>query len=117
MADYKIVSAQELKNKLDSKEDFLLVNVLSASSFEGMRIPGSVNVDVHESGFVERMEKVTEGDKDKEIIVHCSSATCQASPSAARKLVEEGYTNVADFEDGLAGWKEAGYPLEGVMVE
>lgn len=113
----KIISAEELKNKLEKGGDFLLVNVLSESSFEAMRIPGSVNVDVHVPGFLEKMAKVTGGDKDKEIIVHCSSATCQASPSAARKLKEEGYTNVTEFQDGLAGWKEAGYKMEGAMVE
>lgn len=117
MSKYKTVSTEDLKNKLDSEDDFLLVNVLSESSFESMHIPGSVNVPAHADNFLERMEEITEGNKDKEIVVHCSSASCQASPGAARKLVEAGYSNVADYEDGLAGWKEAGYEFEGAMAE
>lgn len=113
--DFKIISPQELKNKLDAKEDFLLINVLSDSAFEAMHILGSVNADVHQPDFLQNMEKITDGNKDAEIIVHCSSATCQASPSAARKLIERGYTNVTEFEQGLVGWKKAGYKLEGLM--
>jgi len=32
---------------------------------------------------------------------------------AAQKLEEMGYTNVSDFEDGYAGWRQAGHPLVG----
>ncbi|MDX1607826.1 MAG: rhodanese-like domain-containing protein [Candidatus Spechtbacterales bacterium] len=117
MPDYKIVSAKDVKNKLEEGGDVLVINVLSESSFNSMHIPGSINIDVHQDDFLENVKKATGGDKDKEIIVHCSSESCQASPGAARKLVEAGYTNVADFEGGLAGWKEAGYKLEGAMAE
>lgn len=111
------LTREELKDKLDNKEDFLLVNVLSEESFESLHIPGSKNVDVHKDDFLEKMEELTEGDKDKEVVVYCSSFSCQASPSAARKLTEAGYNDVADFEGGLADWKEAGYPLEGAMAD
>ncbi|MEX2144845.1 MAG: rhodanese-like domain-containing protein [Candidatus Spechtbacterales bacterium] len=112
MADLKNILTKVLKEKLDSHEDFLLVNVLSKESFEFMHIPGSLNADVHQDDFLEKMEELTGGDKGKEIVVYCSSATCQASPSAARKLAEAGYSNVAHFSEGLAGWKEAGYEFE-----
>ncbi len=116
--DYKtITSAEEVKQKLDNGEDFLLVNVLAKSSFDAMRIPGSKHADVNQPDFLEKMEELTGGDKGAEIVVYCSSPTCQASPAAAQKLVEAGYTNVADYEGGLSGWKEAGYELEGEATE
>jgi rhodanese-related sulfurtransferase len=49
--------------------------------------------------------------KDKDIIVYCASFECHASPTAARKLEQLGYTRVIDYEGGLQDWKEAGYPL------
>ncbi|MDX1535974.1 MAG: rhodanese-like domain-containing protein [Candidatus Spechtbacterales bacterium] len=113
MADYKTISAKDLKQKLDSDEEFLLVDVLSEASYESMHIPGAINVDVHQDDFMEKMKEKTDGDKEKEIVVYCASPQCQASPSAAQKLVDAGYENVSDFEGGLSGWKEAGYDLEG----
>lgn len=116
MSNLKIIKIEELKEKLDKVDDTLLVNVLSNSSYEAIHIPKSINIDISQSDFLEKIEEVVGGYKNKEIIVHCSSGTCQSSPAAARKLMEAGYTNVFDYEDGIAGWKDAGYLLEGAMV-
>jgi rhodanese-related sulfurtransferase len=43
------------------------------------------------------------------IILYCRSGN--VSQSAARFLVEQGYTNVADLRGGYAAWNAAGYPL------
>ena len=105
----KIIKAEELKKKIDSGEDFVLIDVLSKESFEVQHIPKSISIPVGE--LEERASKELP-EKNKEIIVYCASKTCQASPAAAKKLEELGYKNVTDFEDGLAGWKEAGYEFE-----
>ncbi len=55
--------------------------------------------------------------KDKEIVVYCASFECRASPAAARKLEELGYTRVLEYEGGLADWRDAGYPLESAKGE
>lgn len=102
----KTITAKELKKKLDGKKDFILIDVLSKESFDAKHIPGSINIPV---GEIEQNAPKEFPDKGKEIIVYCASESCQASPNAARKLKEMGYKNVVDFEEGLAGWKEAGY--------
>lgn len=51
--------------------------------------------------------------KDAEIVVYCANADCTASPELAEKIEEMGYSNVSDFEKGLAGWENAGYELIG----
>lgn len=116
MPEYKIISREELKNKLDAGDNFLLIDVLSSSSFDAIRIPGSINVDVHEPSFIERMGKVTKGGKNIEIVVYCSSPTCQMAPSAARQLIEAEYKNVYVYEAGISEWKDAGYPMEGSTI-
>ena len=113
---FKTITRDELKEKLDRKDDFALINVLADSSYEAMHIPGSINIDVHQPDFLEKIAKAVP-EKDKEIVVHCSSFTCQSSPTAAKKLVEAGYTNVADFSGGLADWKDGDFKLEGTAVE
>ena len=104
------VSTDELKKKIDSNADFVLVDVLSESSYGARHIPGAKNIPKGEIG--ERAPKELP-DKEKEIIVYCSSSTCAASPQAAEKLKEMGYTNVKHYKDGLAGWQEAGNKFEG----
>lgn len=42
------ISTSELKNKLDAKESFLLVNALSDIEFGLEHIPGSINIPVGE---------------------------------------------------------------------
>ena len=117
LMDYKKITRDELKTKLDNKDDFLLVNVLSAASFETLRIKGSINIDIAQPDFLEQLNKATGGDTSKEIVVYCSSAVCQASPSAARKLSDAGYMNVSTYEGGLADWREAQYPMQGALAK
>jgi len=105
----KTISAEELKEKIDAKEDFVLVNVLSKESYEARHVPTSINIPVDE---VESRASSELPDKNKEIIVYCASKTCLASPRAAKKLEEMGYTNVTEYEAGIAGWQDAGYEFE-----
>jgi rhodanese-related sulfurtransferase len=98
------ISAQELKKKLDSGDDFKLINVLTEESFRKEHIPGSINIP-----YTEIAQHKDELDKDEEIIVHCSDEKCDASPTAANKLEKLGYEDVKDFEGGMREWKEKGY--------
>jgi len=104
-----LISTDELKQRLESDRPPVLINVLPQSAHEAKHIPGSVNVPVDDIEQVKRLVPNT----DDAIVVYCANADCEASPKAARALEDMGYTNVADFEDGYAGWRRAGYPLVG----
>ena len=109
----KLIDAKELKTKLDSKEDFILLNVLTEYNFELQRIPDSVNIPAED---IEKRALIELTDKHKEIVVYCASLQCQASNFSALALEKLGYSNVVRYEAGLAGWVEAGYELEGTDV-
>jgi 3-mercaptopyruvate sulfurtransferase SseA len=55
--------------------------------------------------------------RDDEIVVHCSNPSCMASVALYQLLERNGYRNLRRFAGGLQAWQEAGYPLEGTMVE
>lgn len=103
------ISADELKDALEGDRPPVLINALPREAHEARHIPGSVNVPVEAADRVEALVPNT----DDMIVVYCANADCTASPKLARKLEERGYTNVADFEDGYAGWRQAGHPLVG----
>ncbi|MDA2936038.1 rhodanese-like domain-containing protein [Patescibacteria group bacterium AH-259-L05] len=111
MKDFKEITREELKQKIDRKEDFILIDTLGEESYAKRHLPGTLCIDAHKDDFVEQVEKQIL-DKNKEVIVYCASFSCQLSPYVAKKLVEAGYTNVKDFEGGLKDWEEAGYSFE-----
>ena len=103
------ITTQELKQKIDSGNKFELIDVLPKESYEGRHLPKAKSIPVNE--LADRAEKEL-SDKEKEVVVYCASKECQASPTAAKKLIEMGYKKVVDFEDGLAGWQDAGFDFE-----
>lgn len=109
----KQITTEEVKKLVDSKaDDYTLVDVLSAKSFEGMHVPSSHNI-AYAPGFAEAFAKALPVPKDARIIVYCASSGCQLSHLAADELEKAGYTDVYHYVDGLAGWKNAGYEFEG----
>jgi rhodanese-related sulfurtransferase len=105
----KLISREELKQKLDRGDEFKLVMVLGEWAYRAKHIPGSIHVDTPEKGA--RLLH-----RDDEIVVYCSGADCVASVAAYTMLTSRGYTHVRRFAGGLIEWEQAGYPLEGEMV-
>lgn len=103
------ISTEALKDALGSETPPVLINTLPRDAHEAKHIPGSVSVPVDD---LDRVEDLVPN-KDEPIVVYCANADCDASPKAAETLEEMGYTNVTDFEDGYAGWRQAGHPLVG----
>lgn len=108
---FEIVDRDNLRGWINNKKDFVLIDVLSAKSYEDKHLPGAHNVSVDAKSFTKDVEKIA-GGKEKPVVVYCSSESCQASPKAADKLVKVGFKEVYDFEGGIADWQDAGYPFE-----
>jgi rhodanese-related sulfurtransferase len=108
----KTISASELKSALEGEHPPVLINALPRDAHEARHIPGSISVPVENA---EQVEDIVPN-RDEPIVVYCANADCDASPKLAHKLEERGYTNVADFEDGYAGWRQVGHPLVGTDV-
>lgn len=106
------ISAQDLYKRMNSKIRPVLINALSKDAYQAKRIPGSINITEEN---LECAEHVIP-DKDQDIVVYCANADCDASPKLAEKLMDMGYSNVWDFEEGLAGWRSEGYSLTGTEV-
>lgn len=108
----KIISAKQLKEKIESREDFYLIDTLQKNSFDSRHIPTAKHVE-YGMGFVKKFKTEIGAPKDAEIIVYCASSGCQLSVLAAEELKKEGYVNVVHFVDGLSGWIQEGYKFEG----
>ena len=99
-----LITREELKEKLDSGDDFKLVMVLDESAYKSAHIPGSINIYATD---------ITKGklDPEEEIVVYCNGFSCPASVLAFQRLEAAGYTNVRRYAGGIPDWEDAQYPL------
>lgn len=107
----RTITAPRLKELLDHRDDLLVINALEPRVFDREHIPGSHNIPNAADGFVGRVTDLADR-KDQPIVVYCADKTCTASVEAGTRLEDAGFTNVTHFEDGMAGWKLAGYDVE-----
>lgn len=103
------IRRDELRDKLERGDDFVLLETLSARSFAGGHIPGARNLPPGEAR-TRAAELIP--DLGTEVVVYCASFTCDASTRVAAILERLGYTRVFDYHGGKMDWKEAGLPLE-----
>lgn len=103
------ITARDLRERMTSEDRPVLINALSEDAFRSKRIPGSINLTEEH---LECAENVIP-DKNQDIVVYCANTDCDASTKLAESLTEMGYTNVWDFEEGIAGWRNAGFRLTG----
>jgi rhodanese-related sulfurtransferase len=107
--DMKLISREDLKQKLERGDRFQLVMALGDWEYRAKHIPGSLH-------FPTPQEALASLSPDDEIVVYCSSYDCSASVIAYEYLVHHGYRQVRRYAGGILDWEEAGYPLEGEMV-
>ncbi len=53
-------------------------------------------------------------DKSAILVFYCASTKCTAAPTAAKKALESGHSNVYVLEVGIKGWTDAGKPTKPV---
>ena len=96
----------------EKKTKLYLVNVLKKELFDDAHIPGSINVP-----FQDLPKQAVEWNKDAEIILYCSNTMCLASGEGVKQLKDLGFKNVRAYEDGIAGWFQAGHDVVGKHQE
>ena len=105
-----LISCAELKEKIDGGDDFKLVMCMGEWAFRAKHIPGSINISSPDQ--CRRMLSL-----EDEIVVYCSGEACVSSRMAYKILVDDGFKNVRRYAGGLPDWEDAGYQLEGEMVD
>ena len=120
---YKLISLQELKAKLDAKEDVLVVDTMPyEASYKKQHIPTAVQFEfpipemkTMDDGMERQYRALLGPDKGKMIVVYCGFVKCGRSHNGAMWAVKLGYTNVYRCLGGIRGWKEAGYPVRAAI--
>ena len=107
-----MLGIDELKQRLDSGEDILLLDVRSAQDFVGEQghIPAATNIPLEQ--LAERVDEIADYE-EKPVVALCR--TDRRSAQAAELLARNGFADVHVVRNGMTAGNEKGYPLvEGV---
>jgi rhodanese-related sulfurtransferase len=113
MAELARVSREALWEKVESEEEFVLVDALSPMSYAMSHLPGAVNIPPEGC---ERWAARRIPEKTTEVVVYCQNPDCESSVDVANRLLELGYENVSHYAGGKSDWVAAGLPLEGATA-
>jgi adenylyltransferase/sulfurtransferase len=93
------MSPQELKQKMDARESFELIDVREPFEYEIARIDGARLIPLGEIA-----ERADELPRNGSIVVHCHSG--MRSAEAVRLLRQSGFDNVYNLEGGIDAWSD-----------
>jgi rhodanese-related sulfurtransferase len=99
-------TVDDVKHRLDSNEQFLLVDVREDNEWEKDHLPRAIHLG---KGVIERDIEQRVPDLNAPIVLYCGGGF--RSALAADNLRKMGYTNVLSMDGGIRGWRERGYPL------
>jgi rhodanese-related sulfurtransferase len=76
-------------------------------------VPGALSLprDEFEKGYA-NLQKLLEVNKERPIVLYCSSSSCQDSGLVQKALRDLGYTHVSIFHGGWSAWTQAGLTEE-----
>ena len=109
-SDSPEISRNELRRRLRDSA-LKIVDVLPVESYTAAHIPGAISIPLEL--LASRAGQLLP-DRNSEIVVYCGNLTCDRSEKAQQILQQLGYTNVRDYQAGIADWVDAGEPTESV---
>lgn len=107
------ISRGSLWRKIERGDELVIVDVLSPISYGASHLPGAINIPPQS---VDELAERRIPDRNAEVVVYCTSPTCDSSVEVATRLIELGYRNVRHYAGGKEEWRGAGLPLEGGRV-
>ena len=104
------ITTKELLCKIESGDQFVLVDALAPMVYAHSHLPGAINLPASDIDPARVAKRIP--DLRTDIVVYCSSPDCDDSIATARRLQDLGYTNVRHYAGGKNEWRNAGLPLE-----
>ena len=98
MSNVPLMHVEDLKKKLDAKEDVFVLDVREPHEYKICNISG------HLIPLNDLPKRIGELDKNRETVVHCRSGS--RSAKAVEFLQANGFQNVKNLAGGILAWAE-----------
>lgn len=105
-----VLSPLEVHSRLQ-RDQITVLDANPTDIFAKSHVPGAVRVEY--DGVT---PAVLPEDKTAPVVIYCMNERCGASPIAAKRARELGWTNVYLMPAGIQGWIAAGLPVEGTTA-
>ena len=105
----RLMSSTELHQRIETNEEFVLIDVLPADEYNKEHIPGAINIPLDEL----RTRAKSDLSKNQRIVVYGRTHDDESSNQASAVLEELHFRKVSDFDGGIEAWKRAGFLTEG----
>ncbi len=92
----KQITVQELKQLIDAKTDFQLIDVREQHEFDEVNLNGIL------IPMGEVMGRLAEIDKNKQVVIHCRSGA--RSANVINALERQGYSNLYNLQGGIMAY-------------
>ena len=99
-------NVDEVRQRMDDGEKFVLVDVREESEFAKDHLPGAIHLG---KGVIERDVEARVSDLKTPMVLYCGGGF--RSALAADNLQKMGYTKVLSMDGGIRVWREKGFPL------
>jgi membrane protein DedA with SNARE-associated domain/rhodanese-related sulfurtransferase len=108
------ITPEELKEKIDSGEDVIIVDLRHALDFEAQpeTIPGALHMDAAE---LEEAHEIIP--RDREIVLFCACPNEVTAARLALLLRSKGITRIRPLAEGYEGWRSRGFPMSRPKAE
>jgi rhodanese-related sulfurtransferase len=102
----KSSTVTELKEKLDNKQELLIVDCREQFEWDLEHIEGAklIPLSVFQDEYIQLKDW-----KDKEVFMQCRSGA--RSEKMGEFLISKGFSNVANLEGGIMDWKKNNFPI------
>jgi rhodanese-related sulfurtransferase len=102
----KETTTDAIKQRLDRKDKFTLVDVREESEFAKDHLPTAIHLG---KGIIERDIELRVPDINAPLVLYCGGGF--RSALAADNLQKMGYTDVLSMDGGIREWREKKFPL------
>ena len=99
-------TVDEVHDKLDQGDKFVLIDVREESEFAKDHLPGAVHLG---KGIIERDIEMRFPDLNTPMILYCGGGF--RSAMSADNLQKMGYANVISMDGGVREWRQKNYPM------
>ncbi len=95
---YKNLHSQEFHKEINGNKNVALIDVRTPAEYHSGKIPGALNVDVMDYGF---LKVIAQFDKTKTYYIYCRSGA--RSGQACHLMAKQGF-RVVNLVGGIANW-------------
>ena len=98
------ITAQELRARQEGTDQPLVIDVRDRAEYKTGHVPGAINIP--QKKLARQLDKLADASS---VVLYCYNG--RRTRLAEQTLIENDIPNVFHLEDGLTGWRQAGFKV------